>query len=82
VAVVDRGMHASVTARAALVQHELETSVKSLETLATSQRLDRDDLSLPSTSTLAGVSARQHSSTIGLIDSEGNHRLSSCMGDG
>ena len=43
-AAVDRGLSDTLTALATAVQNDLETSIKSPQTLATSQRLDDDDL--------------------------------------
>jgi signal transduction histidine kinase/AmiR/NasT family two-component response regulator len=73
-AAVDRGMSDTVTALAALIQNELETSIRSLETLATSQRLDTDDLSA-FYEQARRVREHHRWSTIGLIDNDGNHRL-------
>jgi hypothetical protein len=73
-AAVDRGLSNTVAALAAVVDNELETSIKSLETLATSQRLDTDDL--PAFYAHASrVRALHGWRTIGLIDSAGQHRL-------
>jgi len=73
-AAVDRGLSNTVSALAAVVDNELETSIKSLETLATSQRLDTDDL--PAFYEHASrVRALHGWRTIGLIDSAGQHRL-------
>jgi PAS domain S-box-containing protein len=71
---VDRGLSNTVAALVAVVDNELETSIKSLQTLATSQRLDSDDL--PAFYEHASRVRELHRwSTIGLIDSAGTHRL-------
>jgi PAS domain S-box-containing protein len=73
-AAVDRGLSTTVAALAAVVDNELETSMRSLETLATSQWLDADNL--PGFYEQASRARRLHRwSTIGLIDSEGKHRI-------
>src|SRR5262245_52020841 len=71
---VDRGLKDTAEVLAALVENELETSLRSLETLATSPRLDAGDLAdfheqARRTRDLHGWS------TVGLIDSTGEHRL-------
>jgi hypothetical protein len=43
-AAVERGLSDAVAALTSATENELETSIKSLETLATSRRLDADDL--------------------------------------
>ena len=73
-AAVDAGLSDTVTALAAVLDNELQTSIKSLETLATSQRLDAGDLFA------FHVQARRvrdlHQwTTIGLIDAKGDHLL-------
>jgi signal transduction histidine kinase len=70
----DRGLADTVAALTAAVDKEINASIKSLETLAASRALDTDDLSTfydnaKRVRTLHGWS------TIGLIDSTGNHRL-------
>ena len=71
---VDRGLSDTVQGLAALIENEVRTSIKSLETLATSQRLDKDDLSA-FYEQARRVRERHHWSTIGLLDTAGNHRL-------
>jgi signal transduction histidine kinase len=71
---VDRGLSETVTALAAVVENELEASIKSLETLATSKELDRDDLSR-FWEQARRVRDLHQWSTIGLIDRNGNHVL-------
>jgi signal transduction histidine kinase/ActR/RegA family two-component response regulator len=71
---VERGLADTIAALAAAIDNELGTSLKAMETLATSTRLDDDDL--PSFYEQARrVRDLHHWSTIGLIDLEGNHRL-------
>jgi hypothetical protein len=73
-AAVDQGLADTVAALATAVESEIQVSIKSLETLATSQALDSDDL--PAFYQQATRVRRLHDwSTIGLIDSSGNHRL-------
>jgi signal transduction histidine kinase len=73
-AAVDEGLADTVAALATAVENEIQVSIKSLETLATSQALDGDDL--PAFYQQATRVRRLHDwSTIGLIDSRGNHRL-------
>jgi signal transduction histidine kinase/CheY-like chemotaxis protein len=71
---VARGLSETAAAVGALVATEVETSIKSLETLATSQRLDNDDLAA-FYEQARRVRAHHQWSTIGLIDSTGEHRL-------
>jgi signal transduction histidine kinase len=71
---VARGLSETATAVGTLVATEVETSIKSLETLATSQRLDNDDLAA-FYEQARRVRERHHWSTIGLIDATGHHRL-------
>jgi signal transduction histidine kinase/CheY-like chemotaxis protein len=71
---VERGLADTVAALAATIDNELETSISALETLATSTRLDADDL--PGFYEQATRVRDLHRwSTIGLIDAEGQHRL-------
>src|SRR5438094_2124235 len=73
-AAVDRGLSDTTGALAAVIENELEASIKSLETLATSRSLDREDL--PTFYEQARRVRDLHRwSTIGLIDGAGNHRL-------
>jgi len=70
----DRGLTDTVAALAAAVDKEIGASIKSLDTLATSRALDTDDL--PSFYGEAKRVRELHGwSTIGLIDSSGDHRL-------
>ena len=71
---VDRGLADTVTALATAVDNELGTSIKSLETLATSRRLDVDDLAA-FYAQAARVVTLHRWTTIGLIDAEGRHVL-------
>src|SRR5512144_2523523 len=69
---VDRGLDNTVTALASAVENELETSIKSLETLATSRRLDTDDW--PGFYEQATRVVRLHRwTTIGLVGPAGDH---------
>jgi sensor domain CHASE-containing protein len=43
-AAVEQGLSDTVAALASAIENEVETSIKSLETLATSKRLDEEDL--------------------------------------
>lgn len=73
-AAVERGLSDTVSALATAIENDLQTSIKSLETLATSKRLDQDDL--PAFYDQATrVRGLHRWSTIGLIDSAGNHQL-------
>jgi signal transduction histidine kinase/CheY-like chemotaxis protein len=73
-AAVDQGLAHTVDALAMVVENQIETSIKALETLATSQRLDTDDL--PRFYEQAKRVRDLHQwTTIGLIDSAGKHRL-------
>ena len=71
---VGRGLSNTVAALAAVVDNELETSIRSLENLATSQWLDSDDLAA-FYEHARRVRQLHHWSTIGLIDGAGKHRL-------
>jgi signal transduction histidine kinase/ActR/RegA family two-component response regulator len=71
---VERGLADTIAALAAAIDNELGTSLKAMETLATSTRLDDDDL-LSFYEQARRVRDLHHWSTIGLIDLEGNHRL-------
>jgi signal transduction histidine kinase len=73
-AAVDRGLSDTVAALTAAIEIEIEASIKSLETLATSQSLDSDDLQ-PFYDQAKRVRHLHGWSTIGLIDDLGNHRL-------
>jgi hypothetical protein len=70
---VARGLSETAAVVGALVATEVETSIKSLETLATSQRLDNDDLAAFYEQERR---VREHHqwSTTGLIDSTGGAR--------
>jgi signal transduction histidine kinase/CheY-like chemotaxis protein len=71
---VAQGMTYTVDALAMLIENDLEISIKSLETLAASARLDVDDL--PQFYEHARrVRLLQRWTTIGLLDAAGNHRL-------
>jgi signal transduction histidine kinase len=73
-AAVERGLAETASALAALTDNELETSIRSLETLATSQRLDIGNL--PGFYEQARRVREHHRwTTIGLIDADGTHRL-------
>jgi signal transduction histidine kinase/ActR/RegA family two-component response regulator len=73
-AAVERGLSDTANALAGLVENELEISVKSLETLATSQWLDQDELHLfyDQATRVRGLHTW---TTIGLIDATGQHVL-------
>src|SRR5262245_23585060 len=71
---VDRGLKDTVTALAAVIDNDLETSIKSLQTLGTSQRLDGDDL-LAFYEQATRVRQLHGWSTIGLLDTTGEHLL-------
>ena len=71
---VVQGMSHTVDALAMLVENELLISIKSLETLATSPRLDAENLA-EFYEEAARVRDLHHWSTIGLIDADGRHRL-------
>src|ERR1700756_5070249 len=71
---VVQGMSHTVDALAMLVDNELLISIKSLETLATSQDLDAHDLTQFYEEALRARDLH-HWSTIGLIDADGHHRL-------
>jgi signal transduction histidine kinase len=73
-AAVDRGLNDTVTALAHAIENDIEASIKSLETLATSQWLDGDDLS-GFYEQAKRVRQLHGWSTIGLLDKAGNHRL-------
>jgi signal transduction histidine kinase len=73
-AAVDRGLSDTVAALTAAIDNEIEASIKSLETLATSPWLDSDDLR-PFYDQAQRVRHLHGWSTIGLIDNLGNHRL-------
>jgi signal transduction histidine kinase/ActR/RegA family two-component response regulator len=73
-AAVEQGLSDTVAALASAIENEVETSIKSLETLATSKRLDEDDLQA-FYEQAARVRRLHRWSTIGLIDREGRHRL-------
>jgi hypothetical protein len=70
--VVNRGLADTVAAVAATLQNELETPIRSLETLATSQTLDRDDLKAFYEQAMR-VRDLHGWSTIGLVDANGLH---------
>jgi signal transduction histidine kinase/CheY-like chemotaxis protein len=71
---VVQGMTHTVDALATLIEHDLEISIKSLETLATSRSLDDDDL--PQFYEQARRARELHGwTTVGLIDAAGDHRL-------
>jgi signal transduction histidine kinase/ActR/RegA family two-component response regulator len=73
-AAVDEGLADTVAALAAVIENEVESSIKSLETLATSRRLDMGDL--PAFYAQAHRVRDLHGwSTIGLIDGRGAQRL-------
>jgi signal transduction histidine kinase/CheY-like chemotaxis protein len=71
---VVQGMSHTVDALAMLVENELLSSIKSLETLATSQDLDADDLR-EFYEEAQRTRDLHRWSTIGLIDADGRHRL-------
>jgi hypothetical protein len=73
-AAVERGLSDTAAALAGLVENELETSIKSLETLATSQWLDQDELHLfyDQATRVRGLHTW---TTIGLIAASGEHVL-------
>jgi signal transduction histidine kinase len=73
-AAVDRGLKDTVTALAAVIDNEVETSIKSLQTLATSQRLDTDDFGA-FYEQATRVRQLHGWTTIGLLDSAGSHLL-------
>ncbi len=73
-AAVDRGLKDTVTVLASIIDNELNTSIKSLQTLATSQRLDTDDLHA-FYEQATRVRQLHGWSTIGLLDSSGAHVL-------
>ena len=73
-AAVDRGLSDTVAALGHAIENEIEASIKSLETLATSQWLDGDGLS-GFYEQAKRVRQLHGWSTIGLIDKNGNHRL-------
>jgi signal transduction histidine kinase len=73
-AAVDAGLSDTVEALAAVLDNELDGTIKSLQTLATSQRLD--DGNLPAFYEYAQrVRDLHHWTTIGLIDAAGSHLL-------
>jgi signal transduction histidine kinase len=73
-AAVERGLSDTVAALATAVENDLRASIKSLQTLATSKRLDEDDL--PAFyEEAARVRDLHRWSTIGLIDARGDHQL-------
>ena len=71
---VDRGLSDTVAAFALALENDLRTSIRSLETLATSTTLDNDSFAAfyEEASRLRGL---HRWTTIGLIDREGTHRL-------
>lgn len=73
-AAVDEGLTDTVAALTAALDNEIQASIKSLETLTTSQWLDTDDLR-PFYEQAKRVRELHGWSTIGLIDQLGNHRL-------
>jgi len=70
--VINRGLAETVSAVAATLQNELETPIRSLETLATSQTLDRDDLKAFYAQAVR-VRDLHGWTTIGLTDESGLH---------
>ena len=73
-AAVDRGLSDTVAALATAIDTELGTAIKSLETLATSRRLDEGDLAAFHADA-ARVVRLHRWSTIGLIEADGKHVL-------
>ncbi len=73
-AAVDRGLSDTVAALATAIDTELGTAIKSLETLATSRRLDEGDLAA-FYADAARVVRLHRWTTIGLIDADGIHVL-------
>ncbi len=73
-AAVEQGLSDTVAALTTAIENDLQISIKSLETLATSKRLDQGDLSAFYDQAVR-VRALHQWSTIGLIDSAGEHRL-------
>src|SRR5262245_25687810 len=73
-AAVELGLSDTVAALTTAIENDLQASIKSLETLATSRRLDQDDLS-GFYEQATRVRALHHWSTIGLIDGTGAHVL-------
>ena len=71
---VDRGLTDTVTALATAVDNEVETSIKSLQTLAASRHLDTGDLPAFYEHATRVVSLHRWS-TIGLTDAAGHHLL-------
>src|SRR5262245_64777366 len=71
-AAVEQGLSDTVAALTTAIENDLQVSIKSLETLATSRRLDHDDLGA-FYEQAARVRELHHWSTIGLIDTAGAH---------
>src|SRR5262245_20326547 len=71
---VQRGLADTVAALTTAIANDLETSIRSLETLAASQRLDVEDLQA-FYEHAQRVKLLHRWSTIGLIAADGSHRL-------